>query len=155
VRIGEIASAVGTTPRTIRYYEEIGLMPGAAGRASGTHRTYTEGDVEQLREVLRLKDLLGVSLEELRELVEDQEARDLLREEFLAPGTSESRRRRILGELDQVVKRQLELVHRRRGQLDQLEAELRERQERIVLRQAELDGEDVGPLPPLRPIPSA
>ena len=38
LRIGEVAELTGTTPRTIRYYEEIGLLPGAADRAQGKHR---------------------------------------------------------------------------------------------------------------------
>jgi len=78
LRIGEVASEVGTTPRTIRYYEEIGLLPAAADRPSGGHRNYTTADVERLRELIRLRDLLGVSLEELRELVEAEEARAVL-----------------------------------------------------------------------------
>ena len=59
LRIGEVASEVGTTPRTIRYYEEIGLLPAAADRPSGGHRNYTTADVERLRELIRLRDLLG------------------------------------------------------------------------------------------------
>ncbi len=143
MRIGEVAHAVGTTPRTIRYYEEIGLVPGAKDREAGAHRTYTEHDVEQLRELLRLRDLLGVSLEELRELVEAQEARRMLREEFRRERTSAARRRRILAELDTIVRRQLELVARRRAQLDQLDGELRERRGKIAARQRELDAERV------------
>ena len=70
MRIGHVARAVGTTPRTIRYYEEIGLLEASGPpRPSGAHREYTEADVERLREILRFKDLLGVSLEELRELM--------------------------------------------------------------------------------------
>jgi len=72
LRIGDVASLVGTTPRTIRYYEEIGLLPAARSRPSGRHRVYTEADVERLREVMRLKDLLGLSLEELRMLPASQ-----------------------------------------------------------------------------------
>jgi DNA-binding transcriptional MerR regulator len=139
MRIGELATAVGTTPRTVRYYEEIGLIPGPADRESGGHRVYTEDDAEQLRELLRLKHLLGVSLEELRELVEDQQARAVLREEFRQPQTSVDRRLRILTELDGVVARQRELVARRRTQLDQLDAELIDRQSRIAGRRRELD----------------
>jgi MerR family transcriptional regulator, repressor of the yfmOP operon len=138
MRIGEIAKAVGTTPRTIRYYEEIGLLPGSSARPSGGHRTYTDEDVEQLREVLRLKDLLGVSLDELRGLVADQHLRHALRGEFHAEETSPARRTAILDELERVADRQLELVARRRGQLDALEAELRDRQERIAARRDEL-----------------
>ncbi len=138
MRIGEVAAAVGTTPRTIRYYEEIGLMPGTAGREPGAHRTYSEDDVEQLREVLRLKGLLGLGLDELAELVANQEARRTLREEFRSATTSPARRTRILVELDAIVDHQLELVDRRRAQLDQLDAELRERRGRIAARLEEL-----------------
>ena len=40
LRIGEVAKLTGTTPRTIRYYEEIGLLPAAGDREPGAHRTY-------------------------------------------------------------------------------------------------------------------
>ena len=82
LRIGEVAKLTGTTPRTIRYYEEIGLLPAAGDREPGAHRTYEEGDVERLTELLRLKDLLGVSLEELKELVTAEDARAALRREW-------------------------------------------------------------------------
>jgi DNA-binding transcriptional MerR regulator len=144
MRIGEVARAVGTTPRTIRYYEEIGLMPGVSGRASGAHRTYSESDVEQLSEILRLKELLGVTLEELRGLVADQEARRVLREEFLAPGTPVTRRRRILTELESILERTQQLVDRRRAALDALDTELDERRRRVALRRGELEGAPTG-----------
>ena len=140
MRIGEVARRVGTTVRTIRYYEEIGLMPGAADRVAGAHRVYDEDDVEQLAEVLRLKELLGVSLDELQELVSAQDLRRALREEFLSEGTSVDRRLRILDQLDDVAARQLALVDRRRAQLDALDAELLQRREKIAARRAELRG---------------
>ncbi len=138
MRIGEVAAAVGTTPRTIRYYEEIGLMPGARDRAAGAHRLYTAEDVEQLTEILRLKELLGVSLEELRELVADQEARLLLREEFFDPGTPRERRAAILDDFAAIVARTQRLVDRRRAALDALDGELAHRRERIATRREEL-----------------
>src|SRR5271168_1469635 len=75
LRIGDVARLLGTTTRTIRYYEEIGLLPVPPARASGQHRIYTEAEVERMREVMRLKDLLGVSLEELKTLLAAEEAR--------------------------------------------------------------------------------
>src|SRR4051795_6829078 len=78
LRIGDVAREVGTTTRTIRYYEEIGLLPHAEGREAGAHRLYTRGDVDRLRDVLQLKDLLGVSLDELKTLVEAEDARAAL-----------------------------------------------------------------------------
>src|SRR5437588_11324865 len=82
LRIGEVAEQTGTTPRTIRYYEEIGLLPGAAERAQGKHRWYTQEDADRVREILRLRDLLGLSLEELSRLLEAQAARAELRREY-------------------------------------------------------------------------
>jgi DNA-binding transcriptional MerR regulator len=139
MRIGEVAARVGTTVRTIRYYEEVGLMPSSQERVAGAHRTYTEDDVEQLKEVVRLKELLGVTLEELRELIADEDMRRELRAEFLDEGTSITRRRHILDELEGVMDRQRVLVERRRAQLDELDTELRWRADRIAQRRGELD----------------
>ena len=50
MRIGDVAKQVGTTPRTIRYYEEIGLLPGEGEREAGRHRSYDERDARIERE---------------------------------------------------------------------------------------------------------
>jgi MerR family transcriptional regulator, repressor of the yfmOP operon len=131
MRIGEVAAAVGTTSRTIRYYEEIGLLGGTGERASGKHRTYNEADVERLRDALRLKELLGVSLDELRELLEAQDARAALRDEWHHGAPSAARRRAILLESARHIDRQLELVARRRAEIQELESELLARRERV------------------------
>jgi DNA-binding transcriptional MerR regulator len=129
LRIGDLARRVGTTPRTIRYYEEIGLLE-PAERPSGGHRAYDEADVERLRLILRLKDLLGVSLDQLRELVAAEDARAAIRAEYQR--TEDPKRRHDLLEEALVhLERQLELVSARRAEIDALEAELRERRERV------------------------
>ena len=64
LRIGEVAELTGTTTRTIRYYEEIGLLRGGE-RAQGKHRFYTQTDADRIHEIVRLRNLLGVSLEQL------------------------------------------------------------------------------------------
>ena len=138
MRIGELAEEVGTTPRTIRYYEEIGLLRGAGERPAGGHRTYTDEDAERVREVIRLKDLLGVSLEELRELVEAEEARAFLRREFYASEDPE-RRRQILTEALGLIGRQLELVRRRRDEIAALESDLAATRRRVLRRRRELE----------------
>jgi len=141
LRIGEVAKLAGTTPRTIRYYEEIGLLPAASGREPGAHRTYAEGEVERLTELLRLKDLLGVSLEELKELVEAEGARAALRREWRGGVVDPVRRRQILEQSLTHSARQLELVRRRREEISKLEAELvaRRRRVRELLRQLETE----------------
>ncbi len=138
LRIGEVAKLAKTTPRTIRYYEEIGLLPAAGGRQPGAHRTYAEADVERLAELLRLKELLGLSLEELKELVEAEGARAELRREWHGGVEDPVRRRQILEESLAHTARQLELVRRRRDQIAELETELVNRRRRVksLLREA-------------------
>jgi DNA-binding transcriptional MerR regulator len=127
-RIGDVAERVGTTPRTIRYYEGMGLLPAPPAHAKGRHRTYGESDVRRLQELIRLRDLLGVSLDELRSLVESEEARSLLRERWQA-GTDD--RHAILEQSHRHVTAQLEIVRSRRRALEQLEAELSAKLERV------------------------
>jgi DNA-binding transcriptional MerR regulator len=144
LRIGDVARMVGTTPRTIRYYEELGLLPGAPGRRSGGHRLYTEAEVERLREVMRLKSLLGVSLKELETLLAAEEARALLRAQLQREDVDPERRRELLlqalGHLD----RQLELVRHRRGELERLQEELSGRRRLVRRRIRELDAQPAG-----------
>jgi DNA-binding transcriptional MerR regulator len=139
LRIGEVAARTQTTPRTIRYYEEIGLLPSAGGRSAGAHRLYDEEDVERLEEVLRLKHVLGVSLDELRQLVAAERARAELRTEWHSGDAPASRQREILDEALGHVDRQLELVARRRDEVARLEDELKSRRRRIQSRVRELE----------------
>jgi|SRR5215218_2968975 len=139
LRIGEVAKLVGTTTRTIRYYEEIGLLTGGEEREAGRHRLYADADVERLREALRLKSLLGISLDELKELLEVEEARGVLREEWHNGNPDRDRRREILDQALGHVNRQLDLLARRRAEIAKLEHELQERRERLQARLAEQD----------------
>jgi DNA-binding transcriptional MerR regulator len=125
MRIGEIAEQVGVTPRTIRYYEELGLL-GAGAREKGAHRLYTEADVERLRELVRLRDLLGLSLEELIELGEAEEERAALRDQWHGDPTDEERLE-ILERALELLQRRLELVRARQEKLDALAGELEEK----------------------------
>jgi len=67
-QIGEVAESVGLSLRTIRYYEEIGLVA-PSGRTEGGFRLYTDSDVDRLRLVKALKPV-GMSLETMGELLE-------------------------------------------------------------------------------------
>jgi DNA-binding transcriptional MerR regulator len=66
VQIGTLAKQLSITTRTIRYYEEIGLM-GKTERLGGGTRTYNKDDVLRLKFILKLKGL-GISLKEIHEL---------------------------------------------------------------------------------------
>jgi MerR family transcriptional regulator, repressor of the yfmOP operon len=136
LRIGELAELTGTTPRTIRYYEEIGLLPGGE-REQGKHRCYGEADVERVREIVRLRDLLGLSLEQLSQLLEAESARAELRRE-LAMTDDPAELRRILEEALGHISTQLGLVRSRVKELGTLEEQLAEKQRSVRRRLREL-----------------
>ncbi|WP_043635189.1 MerR family transcriptional regulator [Nonomuraea candida] len=67
VQIGEVAERLGLSLRTIRHYEEVGLI--VPERTSGGFRLYSETDIARLALIKRMKPL-GFSLEEMRDLLE-------------------------------------------------------------------------------------
>ena len=66
--IGELAKEININPKTIRYYEEVGLLPKPRRSESG-YRLYSKYEADRLRLVRRAK-MLGLSLAEIKELVE-------------------------------------------------------------------------------------
>lgn len=66
-QIGDVADAVGLSLRTVRYYEEVGLLE-SVSRSDGGFRLYGEDQITQLRLIKRMKPL-GLSLEEMRALL--------------------------------------------------------------------------------------
>jgi MerR family transcriptional regulator, repressor of the yfmOP operon len=154
LRIGDVARLLGTTPRTIRYYEEIGLLPEAPARPSGQHRIYTAGEVERIREVMRLKNLLGVSLEELKTLLTAEEARAEVRAQLQREDVAPERRRELLTEALGHIDRQLELVRHRAGELARLEDELGETRKRVRRKIRGLDAASAGSFPPAQEVTS-
>jgi DNA-binding transcriptional MerR regulator len=136
LRIGDAAAQSGVTPRTIRYYEELGLLP-RGDRAYGKHRLYTEMDIERLQELTRLRDLLGLSLEELRSMIVAEDARADVRRRFEATESPEEQLA-LLDEALPHLETQLGLVRRRLAQLQELEEELVDRRKRIARRRRDL-----------------
>jgi MerR family transcriptional regulator, copper efflux regulator len=79
-QIGEVAERVGLSLRTVRYYEEVGLLDPLA-RTQGHFRLFTERDVERLLMIMQMKPT-GFTLEEMREQLE---IRERLKEGNLEP----------------------------------------------------------------------
>ncbi len=130
LRIGELARLAGTTPRTVRYYEEIGLLAAAEERGAGEHRTYTQADLARLNEMLRLKSMLGLSLEELRDVMAGEDARAARRAAWDST-EDPAERRRMLDEARAHVEALLGHVSRHKADVEAYEGELRARLRRI------------------------
>lgn len=68
MRIGELSRKASVTPRTVRYYESIGLLPPGEREGSGQHY-YTDETVARLHKIEQLKQL-GLSLDEIGEVID-------------------------------------------------------------------------------------
>ncbi|MBA2510059.1 MAG: MerR family transcriptional regulator, partial [Rubrobacteraceae bacterium] len=91
-RIGGVAERLGVSTRTIKYYEELGLVS-PKNRSPGGFRLYNAPDVERLQRILRLKGM-GFSLAAVREFLSVRDAaREATRERVLAETAEHLRER--------------------------------------------------------------
>jgi len=98
LHIQEVAEEIGLTPRSIRYYEERGLLRPAA-RSEGAYRLYDASDLEQLRLIKGLRDDAGLSIADIGQILEDEESRRRTRAALKATDDPAERRRILLERL--------------------------------------------------------
>lgn len=124
--IEQIASRTGLTRRTLRYYEELGLLP-AAERSAGNYRLFCEADIQSLEHIKKLRDLLGFSLADIKIILEAERERDQIRAGYAGYDTSEKLVQ--LDRSDELIRRQLEIIQQKQVGLAEmqelLEAKLR------------------------------
>lgn len=134
-RIGEVCARTGLSARTVRYYEELGLLPGVRRRAGG-RRVYGEDALQRLRFIQRLK-ALGLSLAEIRELGQV----------YAMAGST----RAMLGRLDELLAHHLGELDARLAELGALRDEIVKYRDRVARRieaaqaPAEAPGEEHAP----------
>jgi DNA-binding transcriptional MerR regulator len=136
LKIQEVAADVGATTRAIRYYEEIGLLQPAA-RSEGDYRLYDASDVERIRHIRELRDIAGISLAEISQLLEDEDHRAANREAYRAtedPAT----RAEILEDSIARIDRAIDILQAKADRLNTMVAESRERRERLRAKLAAL-----------------
>src|SRR5690242_325861 len=125
LRIQEVAAETGLTPRTIRYYEEVGLLAPAA-RSEGAYRLYDGEDLDRLRFIRGLRDDAGFSLAEIGQLLEDEDARARNRDRYRS-SRDPAERRQILTDAVARVDRQVASL---RQKVERLEAMILEAEDR-------------------------
>ena len=144
LRIQEVAAMLGLTTRTLRYYEELGLLKPAA-RSEGDYRLYDEADLERLRFIKGLRDDAGFSLAEIGQLLEDEEARDRNRDRFRTTNNP-AERRAIIDDALARVDRQVASIRSKMERLAAMIAEAEERRRHLRNHIAELErGEEPEP----------
>ena len=125
LQIGEVAERTGVTQRTLRFYEEKGLLR-PPSRMDGGFRLYSEDDVKRVEMVRRLQDLLGVTLADIKEMVDAQEMLRELRAQYRPEAGVDEKRRQLQKAID-VVQAQYTIVKQKCGQMEEMKAQLEER----------------------------
>ena len=125
LQIGEVAERTGVTQRTLRFYEEKGLLKPPT-RMVGGFRLYSEADIQRLEQVKRLQQLLGFSLAEIKEMVDAEEVKMQLRAEY-RPDAALSQKRAQLLRAIAVTERQHELIRQKVSALADMQSHLEER----------------------------
>ncbi len=126
--IEQVATRTGLTKRTLRYYEELGLLL-PTERTEGNYRRYSQADVERLLRIKELRDLLGFSLADIRTLLEAEDERGQIRAAYRQE-TDAATRLSQLDRCDDLIREQLRLIEQKMAGLEQMRAGLLARLER-------------------------
>ncbi len=93
ISISDAAATAGVSPRTLRYYEELGLLTPSL-HTRGGQRRYTKGDLTQLDRILELREVLGMNLDEIRDFLSFETRLDELRTTYRATKASTTKQAR-------------------------------------------------------------
>jgi MerR family transcriptional regulator, repressor of the yfmOP operon len=126
--IEQVATRTCLTKRTLRYYEEVGLLP-PTGRTEGNYRRYSESDVQRLERIKELRDLLGFSLSDIRELLHVEEEREQIRMAYRQEIEATAKIVQ-LDRADELIREQLHLIEQRLLGLEQMRTSLLTKLER-------------------------
>ncbi|MFQ5471612.1 MAG: MerR family transcriptional regulator [Dehalococcoidia bacterium] len=125
LQIGEVAERTGVTQRTLRFYEEKGLLK-PPSRMDGGFRLYSEADVKRVTQIRRLQDLLGVALADIKEMVDAQEILREIQAQY-NPESDVAEKRRQLERATEVVQAQYAIVQQKMEQMHEMKSQLEER----------------------------
>jgi DNA-binding transcriptional MerR regulator len=137
LRIQEVASELGLTTRTIRYYEELGLLKPVA-RSEGDYRLFDPDDLERLRFIKGLRDDAGFSLAEIGQLLEDENVRTRNRTRFRTTADP-AERQAIVADAIGRVDRQVASLRRKVERLETMIREAGERREHLESHLADIE----------------
>jgi DNA-binding transcriptional MerR regulator len=126
--IEQVAERTGLTKRTLRYYEEVGLLP-PTGRTEGNYRRYSEDDIARLERIKKLRDLLGFSLADIRELLEADDERGQIKAVYRQE-TDAAAKVAQLDRIDELIRHQLHLIEQKLTGLEEMQKSLLAKLER-------------------------
>jgi DNA-binding transcriptional MerR regulator len=137
LRIGEVAQLTGVTTRTLRYWEQVGLVA-PSGHLHGGHRLYSSAEVDRVTRIRHLQLLLGLSLAEIRAVLDTDDVLHRLRTAY-REGARADRQRRLLDEAIVANDLLIERLDDTLGRIEEFRRERAAKAERLRARAAELD----------------
>jgi MerR family transcriptional regulator, repressor of the yfmOP operon len=129
-KIEQVAEQCGLTKRTIRYYEEIGLLF-PPERSEGGFRLYSVKHIERLKQIVNARDVLGISLNELQEFVSINEELDNLRMDFRQTREHEAKQKKLM-EFEATLGKQLTIIDHKIEKLTVIRKDLSDLFERVL-----------------------
>ena len=137
LQIGEVADRTGVTQRTLRFYEEKGILKPPT-RMDGGFRLYSEDDVVRVEQIRRLQNLLGIALAEIKEMVDADEVLREIKAQYRHEADVVEKKRQ-LQRATEVVERQYAIVRQKAEQMQEMRVDLEKRLKRFAERMAELE----------------
>jgi MerR family transcriptional regulator, repressor of the yfmOP operon len=128
LQIGEVAERTGVTQRTLRFYEERGLLK-PPSRMDGGFRLYSENDVGRVEQIKRMQSLLGLTLAEIKDMVEAEEVREGLNATYRPDRPVDERILRVTKRIE-VTQRQFDIISTKLEAMIEMQRDLKERLER-------------------------
>ena len=125
LQIGEAAEQTGLTQRTLRYYEEKGLLR-PPSRMDGGFRLYSQDDIERVENIRQLKELLGFSLADIKEMIEAEDVRIQVKAQW--------RKDAAIAEKVEEIKKALAATRHQVELIDQKVAKMTEMREQLATR---------------------
>ena len=125
LQIGEAAERAALTQRTLRYYEEKGLLS-PPSRMDGGFRLYTPDDMERIDRIKQLKELLGFSLAEIKEMLEAEDVRLQIKAEWRRDADAEEKAEKARTAREVTIQ-QLALIDQKMEKMSTLRETLAER----------------------------
>ncbi len=128
LQIGEAAERAGLTQRTLRYYEEKGLLK-PPSRMEGGFRLYSQEDLERIEAIKQLKELLGFSLADIKEMMDAEDVRTQIRAEWRKDADAQEKAAKIR-KAREVTLHQIALIDHKMEQMTAMRDDLAQRLER-------------------------
>lgn len=129
-KIDDVAKECGLTKRSIRYYEEIGLLF-PPERSEGGFRLYSDKHIERLKQIMNVRDVLGFTLQEVQEYISIdmafEEHRQQYRELF-----DENQKREKLIEVERILSQQLEMIDQKLKKMSDIRNDMDKKYQRVL-----------------------